>query len=376
MDSAGLYIHIPFCRKACSYCDFHFTVNQKNRAQICDALVSEMVLWKEDWCNYHFQTLYFGGGTPSILNSDELSAVVNGAKSNFSWGDEVEFTLEINPEDVTLEKLHSWKELGVNRLSIGLQAFQDEILTWMNRAHSAEEGLRAVRLAQEVGFDNISVDLIYGIPGLTHSQWEENLTKVLELNIQHVSCYCLTVEEKTKLEQMVKNGELTMPEDEVSTTQFDMLSSFFEGNGFNHYEISNLGKPGKESKHNSNYWNGVPYLGIGPSAHSYRKGKRWWNPASNALYQKEISKGNLPNEIEILSETDAFNEKIMTGLRRKDGVSVHLWLESGESPKNILQNSVINELYREGMISLSRDRLSLTQKGRHLADGIAAKLFR
>ncbi|MGB0167468.1 MAG: radical SAM family heme chaperone HemW, partial [Luteibaculum sp.] len=283
---AGLYIHIPFCKKACTYCDFHFSTRLENVNPVLHAMHLELAYWREHWPLRELDTIYFGGGTPSLLNEKQIAALFEEIRKHFSIRNQAELTLEANPEDITMNRVKHWKSLGVNRLSIGLQAFQDEILGWMNRAHNAQEAYDSVRLAHSAGIENISVDLIYGIPGLEMDTWKKNIDRVLELPIQHISCYALTVEEKTVLDHQVKKAQVEMPNDEEVNLQFDYLGERLEKEGFEHYEISNLGRPGYFSRHNSNYWNRIPYLGIGPSAHSFLNEQRWFNPRNNHEYMR------------------------------------------------------------------------------------------
>ena len=373
---AGLYLHIPFCKKACTYCDFHFSTSLQKKPDLVAAMQVELRDASKDWEKEIFESVYFGGGTPSLLDAKELGDLMQSIKQHYQLSDKPEITLEINPEDVNEQNLALWKSLGINRLSIGIQAFQDEFLAWMNRAHNSEMAISAVKKAQSGGFDNIPIDLIYGIPGLDLKQWQNNVAKALNLGVQHISCYALTVEDRTKLAKELEGGNIVMPKDELVLEQFDLLSAMAEERGFEHYEISNLSLPGKASKHNSNYWSRKSYLGIGPSAHSFSGNQRWWNIRSNQGYIKAITAGTSYKESETLSEKDVFNETIMTQLRTSSGVSTALWIDSGESPKNILQNQEIRELYSEELIYLESSRIKLTQKGRHLADGIAARLFK
>lgn len=372
---AGLYFHIPFCSKACTYCDFHFSTNMKNKGNLLAAMEKEISHWAPSW-KEPINTVYFGGGTPSVLSVAELGSLLSQAFQCFDISPNAEITLEANPEDLSSNNLQAWQELGINRLSIGVQAFQDEILTWMNRAHSSEMAEEGVLRAHKEGISNLSLDLIYGVPGLSQEQWQKNVTRALALPITHLSCYALTVEERTKLQQQVSKGLVEIPEDTVVLEQFDTLSSIATSKGFEHYEISNLSLPGYASKHNCSYWERVPYLGIGPSAHSYKDGKRWWNVRSNAKYIKQIEDGADFFEEEVLSADDIFNEQIMLGLRRQSGVDIALWQDTKGSPKNILQIPALSELYKEELIYLESSRVKLSQKGRYMADGVAARLFK
>ncbi len=341
-----------------------------------EAMVLEMAYWSESWQDTTFSTLYFGGGTPSLLTKEHLDTLLKAAHKHFKVGAVTEFTLEVNPEDVTVQKLSDWKSVGVNRLSMGLQCFQDPLLQWMNRAHDAATGIKAVQQSYQEGIENISVDLIYGIPGLSQEQWLSNIKQVLQLPVNHVSCYGLTVEEKTALFRMVQQQKVQIPEDEVFIEQFDSLIDEFGKAGFEWYEISNLAKDQAYAQHNSSYWAGKPYLGIGPSAHSIKDQKRWFNRKSNPLYMKQVHSGTAFFESEALSNTDVFNERVMTGLRTKWGVPVSLWGKEFENPINILQIPEIEKLNSEELIYLDGRNLKLTAKGKHVADGVAARLFR
>jgi len=279
---AGIYIHIPFCRKRCSYCDFHFSTTFSNyRGELVAAIIREIELRKSE-INEPIETIYFGGGTPSILTEDELSSILGQIHRSFQFSKEVEVTLEVNPEDVTEETTSFWKKMGVNRISIGLQSFKESDLKWMNRAHDLDQGYKAVELLKKQGFENISVDLIYGLPGLTLLEWENHLKHVISLHIQHISAYCLTVEKRTALNHFVKTGKLKIPNEDIQSEQFNLMLRILKQNGFLQYEISNFAKPEFESKHNSSYWQNKPYLGVGPSAHSFDGKTRRWNGAAGS----------------------------------------------------------------------------------------------
>lgn len=323
--------------------------------------------------NQVVETIYFGGGTPSLLRKEEVQAFLSNIRGHFEVAKDVEITLEANPDDCTLENLTNWKSVGINRLSIGIQSFKSGDLEWMNRAHTAEEAEQCVLLAQSVGFENITVDLIYGLPGLTDSEWCNHIEKVINWGVPHISSYCLTVESNTLLEKKVNTGELKVATDSEEGQQFETLVALLQENGIEQYEISNFSKPGFESRHNSNYWKGVPYLGIGPSAHSFFGNIRRWNIANNAQYMKAIENDLEYFEIEELSKSDQFNELLLTGLRTTYGVSI-------PKLKSILpvteEFSVKTDKFiSNGWMEKQNDIIVLTLQGRLRADFIASELF-
>ena len=324
---AGIYVHIPFCKKACHYCDFHFTTTQYYRDEIIKQLANEIEQRKNYLTERTLNTIYFGGGTPSILNEEELSLLMNSIHKKFSIAEKTEITLEANPDDLSIEKLLMLKKTGINRLSIGVQSFRDEDLKWMNRAHDAMQAKQAVMNAASAGFNNISIDLIYGLPTSTLADWKRNLEMAATLPVQHLSCYCLTVEDNTALHHFIKKGKVIEKKDEVSSEEFLMAHEFLTGNGFEHYEISNYGLRNFHSRHNSSYWDNEPYLGIGPSAHSYNGISRQWNVANNIQYLNSMKDGKLLFEKEELSIEQQFNEYLMTRLRTSSGISME-YIES------------------------------------------------
>ena len=324
---AGIYVHIPFCKKACHYCDFHFTTTQYYRDEIIKQLANEIEQRKNYLAERKLNTIYFGGGTPSILNEEELSLLMKTIHKNFSVAEKPEITLEANPDDLSIEKLLMLKKTGINRLSIGVQSFRDEDLKWMNRAHDAIHAKQAVINAASAGFNNISIDLIYGLPTSKLADWKKNLEEAVTLPVQHLSCYCLTVEDNTALHHFIKKGKVIEKKDEVSSEEFLMAHEFLTGNGFEHYEISNYGLRNFHSRHNSSYWDNEPYLGIGPSAHSYNGISRQWNVANNIQYLNSMKEGKLLFEKEELSIEQQFNEYLMTRLRTSSGISME-YIES------------------------------------------------
>lgn len=371
---AGIYIHIPFCKQKCSYCDFHFRTNYHSYYEdMVNAMLQELQLRKNEILTETIGTIYFGGGTPSLLKSVDLFKIIEAIKTTFPLVEAPEITLECNPDDITEQLLKEWFDLGINRLSIGLQSFDDKDLEWMNRAHSSEEALNCVKLAQKAGFDNISIDLIYGLPNMDLKKWEEHIELALNLNIQHLSAYCLTVEEKTALHHLVKTNKIVPASNELQSQHFELLQQKLKEAGFIQYEISNFGREDFFSKHNSSYWKGIPYLGIGPSAHSFDGTTRSWNIANNTVYIKELKKGMLPIEREILSKKDQFNELLLTGLRTIWGVSLTK-LASLSSLDVTFEQKIV--LYQEkAYLEILDNHLVLTEKGMHFADGIASDLF-
>ncbi len=371
---AGIYVHIPFCRKRCSYCDFHFsTTFSKYRGELISAINREIELRKNE-LNASIETIYFGGGTPSLLTKEELSSILETIHQSFDFKKDVEITLEVNPEDVTEKTTSYWKNLGVNRISIGLQSFKESDLKWMNRAHDLDQGFYAVELLKKQGFKNISVDLIYGLPGLTLKEWEQHLCQVIALDIQHISAYCLTVEKRTALNHFVKTGKLKTPSDDTQSEQFTLMLRILAQNGFLQYEISNFAKPEFESKHNSSYWQNKPYLGVGPSAHSFDGETRRWNVSNNTYYYKNVGKNDSWFEAEILTKHDQWNELFLTGLRTTWGVSKITLTEFGILSDSEKKN--LDTLINSGDLFETETAFVLTEKGRLKADGIAASFFR
>jgi len=319
---AGIYIHIPFCKQKCSYCDFHFSTNLQHKSNLIQAINKELEIRKDE-ISTPLETIYFGGGTPSILSEIELESIFETIYKNYSTKNLKEITLEANPDDLNKEKLNFLKSTPINRFSIGVQSFFEEDLKLMNRAHNAQEAETSIKLAQDFGFENITIDLIYGSTTTTNEMWKQNLQKAIELNVPHISSYALTVEEKTILDHQIKKG-ITKPVDEDrQNEQFQLLVDTLTSNDFIQYEISNFGKEEYFSLHNSNYWKGIHYLGIGPSAHSYNGKTRAWNIANNSKYIQTINENKLPQEIEVLNEVEQFNEMIMIGLRTIYGIDLN-----------------------------------------------------
>lgn len=370
---AGIYVHIPFCRRACHYCDFHFTTNLKNATQLVDVILKEIELRKDYLQGEPISTIYFGGGTPTLLQTGELKRVLDQLAKHHSFEENVELTVEANPEDLSSEKLKELKTIGVNRLSLGTQSFIDAELKWMNRMHSAEQAKTAIRNAQEIDFNNISIDLIFGLPNQTVSDWELNLAEALKLDIQHISSYALTVEEKTVLNSKIKKGLQQAPDDERAMQFFRMNMEVLPANGFEHYEISNYAKEGFISQHNSSYWKGIPYLGLGPSAHSFIGTKRRWNVRTNSGYMKGVQEKGAFYGHEHLTENDRLNEAIMIGLRTKWGIEKPVF-EAIKKGSWVQLNKALTEMDYDNFM-VEEGRITLTTKGKQLADGLAAELF-
>lgn len=372
---AGIYIHIPYCKQKCSYCDYHFSTNFNSKEQMVQAIVQELILRKNE-CNEAIETIYFGGGTPSVLTLDELNLIFSTIFDHYSIAENPEITLEANPDDLSELKIKALKSTPINRFSIGVQSFFEEDLRQMNRAHRAEEALTAVKMVQNAGFENITIDLIYGSQTTTDEMWRENLQIALDLQVPHISSYVLTVEDKTLLQHQIVSGKIPDIDEFKQARHFEILVKTLLDNGFEQYEISNFSKPNCRSRHNSNYWNGHLYLGIGPSAHSYDGKNRSWNVSNNSIYIKKILSGELPSEFEQLSAEDRFNELLMIKLRTVEGLDLQQIQQ--EFPINFYE-----DLMQELMIHLDNqtvaiheNHLVLTTKGKFLADGIAGDLFR
>lgn len=371
---SGIYIHIPFCKQACFYCDFHFSTSLKKKEDMILSLIKEIELRKNEVQNTVLETIYFGGGTPSVLSVDEIQLLIDTVYKNHTVVENPEITLEANPDDLSQEKIIELSKSPINRLSIGVQSFFEKDLKLMNRAHNSKEAKECLALAKQY-FDNISVDLIYGIPDCSNQEWEKNIQTALSFGIPHISSYALTVEPKTALASFIKKGIIKNVDDEKAQEQFHILISILEKENFVHYETSNFGKKGFLSRNNTAYWLGKPYLGIGPSAHSFNGKQRSWNVRSNAKYIKSIQDNVLPIERETLTKTDGYNEYIMTGLRTVWGVSfAKISTDFGEEYLNYLK--IQSEKYiQQELLYLENGILKTTPKGKFLSDGIASDLF-
>ena len=371
---SGIYIHIPFCKQACHYCDFHFSTSLKKKDAMVLALAKEIELRKNEFKNEVVETIYFGGGTPSILEISDVRILIDAVFKHYIVIENPEITVEANPDDLTKERIIELSNNKVNRLSIGIQSFFEDDLILMNRAHNSLEAKECLELATHY-FDNISVDLIYGIPEMSNEKWLQNIETALSFNIPHISSYALTVEPKTALHSFIQKGIIPQPDDEVAQEHFQILVDKLSENDFIHYELSNFGKENYFSKNNSSYWLGKKYIGIGPSAHSYDGEKRGWNVSNNALYLKAISENKLPLETEILSKTDRYNEYVMTGLRTIWGVSLNrIATEFGETYLDYL-NQQAAKYIEDHLLFVDENILRTTKKGKFLSDGIASDLF-
>lgn len=372
---AGIYIHIPFCKKACTYCDFHFSTSLTYADEMVDAICTEIRLKKERLQGKTIGSIYFGGGTPSVLSAKAFEKIVDTLNSCFSIASTAEITIEANPDDLDRQKIAALKQLPINRFSIGIQSFFEEDLIWMNRAHNAIEAESCIKRSQDAGFENLSIDLIYGYPLLTDQKWLQNIEKAIELKTPHISAYSLTVEPRTALANAIRKGKQLALNDEQSATQFITLNQHLTDAGFEHYEISNYSLPGCYAIHNTNYWRGVPYLGIGPSAHGFDSTTRYLNIANNAKYLAAITKNELPETIEELTLIDQFNEYIMTALRTQWGVDLDKI--TADFGKNYTEQTrlLASKFIAEEKIILKENKITLTQQGKLFADGIASVLF-
>ena len=371
---SSLYIHIPFCKQACHYCDFHFSTSIKKKSELVDMLCKEMQLRKRELKSEHIETIYFGGGTPSLLSSEDLRLIFQTINLNFKIAEDAEITLEANPDDLSEEKLQIFKSAGINRLSIGVQSFFEEDLQMMNRAHNATEALESIKMAKKY-FNNISIDLIYGIPEMSNDRWQKNIDIALELGLPHFSCYALTIEPNTALKKMIEKGKIKPVDDAAASAHFEILTTTLNANGYIQYEFSNYGKEGYFSRNNTAYWFGKQYLGIGPSAHSFDGLRRKWNVSNNTKYIRSLEKGELPIEEEVLSEADRYNEYVMTRLRTMWGIDLaEVDAQFGEKFKEHLLTEASKEI-ELGMLDKEGSRLTITTKGKFLSDGIASNLF-
>ena len=371
---SGIYIHIPFCKQACHYCDFHFSTNLKKKDEMVLALAKEIEMRKSEFQDEIVETIYFGGGTPSILQIADLKFLIDAVYKNYKVVENPEITVEANPDDLTENRIIELSNNKVNRLSIGIQSFFEDDLQLMNRAHNVEEAKKCLEIATEY-FDNISIDLIYGVPEMSNEKWLQNIETALSFGVPHISSYALTVEPKTALHSFIQKGIIPQPDDEVAQEHFQILVDKLSENGFIHYELSNFGKENYFSKNNSSYWLGKKYIGIGPSAHSYDGKNRGWNVSNNSLYIKSIQENKLPIEIETLTKTDRYNEYIMTGLRTIWGVSFErIEQEFGKTYLDYL-NQQAAKFIEDHLLFVDDNILRTTKKGKFLSDGIASDLF-
>jgi len=375
---AGIYLHIPFCKQACTYCNFHFSTNLSRKAEFLDALAKE-INQQHDFISKDesIETIYFGGGTPSLLTETELQKIISLLYDNFKIAKNVEITLEANPDDINPTILKTWLSLGINRLSLGVQSFSDDELIWMNRAHNADQSIESINQIIQAGFDNFSVDLIFGSPFLSNETLEKSIEILSNLNVPHISCYALTVEEKTALHHSIKKKKSPEIKSEKQAEQFLICSEKLTELGYEHYEISNYAKPGKRSKHNSSYWKGMPYYGFGPSAHGFNgKNIRKWNISDNILYNQRVLKNEICFEIETLTETQLINEFIMTSIRTAEGFTIQeLRFKFGNDVAKQIEVKIkdlkITNYFQEN----DGNQIVLSPLGKLYADGITAELF-
>ena len=371
---SGIYIHIPFCKKACHYCNFHFSTNQNSKSSFIKALSKELRLRSFEYESNKIQTIYFGGGTPTVLQISELISILDVVYEFYNVSETPEITLEANPDDLDLEKIVTLSKTKINRLSIGVQSFHETDLVAMNRAHSAYQAKKCLDLATRY-FDNITIDLMFGMPTMSMDLWRENLQTAFGFGIKHLSCYAMTVEPQTALEHFIKKGSHPPMDDELAANHFKVIIEETSKQGFIHYETCSFGKPDYFSKHNTSYWLGKTYLGVGPSAHSFNGKKRSWNISNNSKYIKSIEASILPSESEILSIENKFNEYIMTGLRTMWGVSLQI-IETEYGPKikdQLLENAT--KLLKSDFLVIEDQHLKVTTTGKFLSDGIASELF-
>lgn len=373
---AGIYLHIPFCKQKCSYCNFHFSTSLKMKEDVLKAMHLELEMQKSFLNGEPLETIYFGGGTPSLLNADEINRLFETIQKNYPVTTLKEFTLEANPDDLTRSYLQDLKNTPVNRFSIGVQSFHNRDLEYMNRAHNGQQADYAVKAAQDAGFSNLTIDLIYGSPGLSDADWKYNLLQIRNLQLPHFSAYGLTVEEGTVLHHRILKKQSAAIDAEQSARQFEILTEQAAVMGYEHYEISNLALPGHYAVHNTNYWKGIPYLGIGPSAHSFNGKSRRWNIANNALYLKSLLRERrLPYEEEVLTEKQRLNEYIMTSLRTMWGCDLgKIEKESGREYSEQVERS--SSVFQERQwVRKTNNTLILTPSGKLFADRIAGEMF-
>jgi oxygen-independent coproporphyrinogen-3 oxidase len=372
---AGIYVHIPFCRKACHYCNFHFSTSFQKKDELINAIREEIKMQAHYLDGQNIKTVYFGGGTPSALPPEDLESILDDLRIYHPISPSAEITLEANPDDMTADNLSKWRSFGFNRLSIGIQAFQDELLTGWNRNHNAQQAKDSIDLAQQAGFVNISADLIYGGEGLTDTDWEYNIQYLIDADVSHVSAYALTVEKGTVLAHQIEKGKVKSPDDEQGNRQYAILQRMLTDAGYEQYEVSNFAKPGMRSIHNTSYWSGEHYLGIGPSAHSFNGHSRQWNVAHNIKYTLSIRNGIIPSETEVLSEKQIYNEIVMTGLRTSDGIDRHRIKALGSQYESLLETSIQPYILKEQIQIRPNGNYALLPAYYFFADGIASDLF-
>ena len=372
---AGIYIHIPFCSQSCSYCDFHFSTSLKNKKQIITAIKKEIVNEQNYLDGELINTIYFGGGTPSLLDSNSIASILQTIQNNFHLSKNIECTLEANPEDISTSKIDDWFKLGVNRISLGVQSFRDEDLNYMNRAHTKDQAIQSIEMLKDSKLQNFNIDLIYGFPLLNKSGWVGNLEKVITLKVPHISCYCLTVEKDTPLFHFIKKKKEQPLQPDTGREHFLIARNMLLKHNYNHYEISNFSTMGYESLHNQNYWNKTRYLGVGPSAHSFNGVSRRWNIRNNTIYCNKISNNEIVYEEEVLTQKNIINEYILTSIRTSSGIPLNYVRSQMNKAELNRFNIEISKLEKMKLIELKEDTLYLNEKGMLLADMISKNLF-
>ena len=372
---AGIYLHIPYCKQKCNYCNFHFSTNTKNVNEMINAMLIEIENKKDYLFNQEIETIYFGGGTPSFIQTSHINSLIKKIFFLYQVKADAEITLELNPDDISENKLRELKSTGINRLSIGVQSFHDEDLKFMNRSHDGNMARNSIAIAKKLGFKNITIDLIYGLPNLSNKNWEANLNTVKQLKINHFSAYALTVEPKTKLDYLIKNKKLDPISDEKIEEHFKILQESSERIGFVQYEISNFCKDKVISKHNSSYWKKKKYIGIGPSAHSFNGKSRQWNINNNSKYILKLKSQQEYYEIEKLSENEKYNEYVLTTLRTMWGINQKYLTKNYNKKINLKFTSLIKKWVESGDVIKENENFKLSKKGMLMADGIASDLF-
>lgn len=372
---AGIYIHIPFCKQACHYCDFHFTISLRHKASLLAAIEKEIFMQRSFLKGAGIDSIYFGGGTPSLLSAEEINTIIKAIASNYKVNHNPEITLEANPDDITIDHLKDLKETGINRLSIGIQTFDDQMLQFMNRAHRSKDALASFDHARKAGFGNINFDLIYGLPAKDHQSLDYDLDQLASMSPEHISAYCLTIEDKTIFGKWLKMGKLKEVDEYFAAKQFTMVHNKLSSLGYNHYEVSNYAKDGFESRHNSNYWKEEQYLGIGPSAHSYNGDTRQFNIYNNLKYITSIANDEIPSTIEKLTKSEKMNDYILTSIRTSWGCDLEKLEKEFNYKLDDRRSEFIKSITGKELAILKNNVLILTPKGMLLADSIASELF-
>ena len=371
---SGIYIHIPYCKQACHYCDFHFSTTMKTKNEMIDCIVKEMDIRKSEFSK-KIDSVYIGGGTPSVMTNLELETIFNGLEKKISISDIKEITIEINPEDLINEKLEFYNEIGINRLSIGIQSMNNNILKLMNRSHNKNQIINGLNTVKEIGYENISLDFIYGTPKNLTRDIKDELLEILKFNPTHLSCYHLTIEDGTYFGHLEKKRKIKRIEDDISQKEFQWISEKLKSENYQHYEISNFALQGKQSFHNSNYWNQSSYIGLGPGAHSFRNSTRRWNISNNRLYIQNIKAGVPYFEQEVLSPYDLVNEKIMLGLRTLNGLDKnYIFSIVPQSIKDEIE-SKLNTFLKDGILISTNNIIYMNPEKWLLSEYVSRELF-